>query len=394
MKMTDSEKTAENKGKTEKNGITKRGKTWSYRLRVPDPKTGKTQQKRKSGFLTFRDAQADRDLLRNSILRGEYVQQSAVTVEEFLNEWIEIHATTLRPTTEANYRARLRLYVIPLIGKIQISKLRPTDIQKMYLTLLKEGGKSGTPLSAKSVENIGAVLKRALQHALDVEQLISRNPSSRVPMPKGISKSNSTWTHSDLNVFLQNAESHRLFAFFRLSAFSGARRSEVLGLKWSDLDLENNRVSIERVRVKSRFGVQEVATTKGGDGRRLVTLDDTTLRVLKEHKRRQAEERLRIGESWTETGYLFVQENGLPIDPDTPSQLFASLRKSSGLPEQRLHDLRHLHATELLRAGVPLHVVADRLGHKDAMVTATIYAHVRQDQAESVAEIFAKAVEN
>ena len=147
------------------------------------------------------------------------------------------------------------------------------------------------------------------------------------------------------------------------------------------------------MRVKTRFGVQEVATTKGGDGRRIVTLDETTLKVLRDHKRRQAEERLRLGEAWTETGYLFVQEDGLPIDPDTPSQLFTSLRKRLGLPEQRLHDLRHIHATELLRAGVPLHVVADRLGHKDAMVTATIYAHVRQDQAESVAEIFAKAIE-
>jgi integrase len=386
--------TAENKGKTEKNGIIKRGKTWSYRLRVPDLNTGKTQQIRKSGFQTFKEAQADRDLTRNALLKGEYVTQHSISVEQFLNEWIEVHATTLKPTTEAEYRARLRLYVIPLIGKLQLRNLRPTDIQKMYLTLLKEGGKSGTPLSAKSVENIGAVLKRALQHALDVEQLISRNPASRVPMPKGVSKRNVTWTHSELNAFLGKAESHRLFAFFRLSAFTGARRSELLGLKWSDLDLESKRVSIERVRVKTRYGVQEVATTKGGDGRRVVTLDETTLKVLRDHKRRQAEDRLRLGEAWTETGYLFVQEDGLPIDPDTPSQLFTSLRKRLGLPEQRLHDLRHIHATELLRAGVPLHVVADRLGHKDAMVTATIYAHVRQDQAESVAEIFAKAVEN
>jgi integrase len=123
-----------------------------------------------------------------------------------------------------------------------------------------------------------------------------------------------------------------------------------------------------------------------------VSLDDRTVEILKAHRKRQLQERLLAGSAWSETGYIFTRENGEPIDPDTPSQLFTRLRLNLGLPPQRLHDLRHIHATELLRAGVPLHVVADRLGHRDAMVTATIYAHVRADQAESVAEIFAKAV--
>lgn len=378
----------------EKSGISKRGVTWSFRLRVPDPLTGKTKQLKVGGFATEREAKAERDRVRASLTRGDYVNPSSVTVEEYLNEWIEIHSVTLKPTTEAEYRARLRLYVIPQIGKLRLSVLRPTDIQKMYLNLLKSGGKGGAPLSAKSVSNIGLVLKRALQHAVDVEQIIVRNPSSRVPYPKGDSKRNVTWSAQTLNEFLTLTASHRLSVFFRLSAYTGARRSELLGLKWSDLDLENKRVAIERVRVKTRDGVQEVAGTKGGDGRRLLSLDDTTLTELKLHRKRQFAERLRIGEGWTETDYIFVQEDGLPIDPDTPSQLFTRLRKSHALPEQRLHDLRHLHATELLRAGVPLHVVADRLGHRDAMVTATIYAHVRADQAENVAEIFAKALQN
>jgi integrase len=380
--------------KKEKSGILKRGKTWAYRLRVPDPLTGETKQVMVGGFPTEREAKAERDRVRASLTKGEYVNPSSLTLEEFLNEWIEVHATTLKPTTEAEYRARLRLYVIPQIGKIKLYQLRPTDIQKMYLNLLKEGGKSGRPLSAKSVSNIGLVLKRALQHALDVEQLIVRNPASRVPFPKGESKRNTTWSSKELNLFLSGAKSHRLFAFYRLAAFTGARRSEVLGLKWTDLDLENKRVFIERVRVKTRDGVQEVGTTKGGDGRRVVTLDDTTINTLKEHRKQQFEERLSIGEGWTETGYLFVQEDGQPIDPDTPSQLFTTLRNRLGLPSQRLHDLRHIHATELLRANVPLHVVADRLGHRDPMVTATIYAHVRADQAENVADIFVKALES
>jgi len=99
------------------------------------------------------------------------------------------------------------------------------------------------------------------------------------------------------------------------------------------------------------------------------------------------------GDVWQETGYIFVTEIGLPIDYGTPTQLFTKVRKRLGLPDQRFHDLRHFHATQLLRAGTPLHVVAQRMGHRDAMVTATTYAHVTSDQAENVSIVFAKAVE-
>lgn len=375
-------------------GVFKRGNRWAYRMRVPDLVTGKTKQVTIGGFHTEKEAKADLVKARAKVLNGSYISPSNLTVEQYLTEWIEIHATSLKPTTEAEYRARLRLYVIPHIGRLKLSQVRPTDLQRLYLLLRKEGGNGGNPLSAKSVENIGAVLKKAFQHALDVEQLITRNPASRLTMPKGESKHNTTWTPEELNKFLNGAESHRLFAFFRLSAYTGARRSEVLGLKWSDLDTENKRISIERVRVKTRDGVQEISSTKGGNGKRIVTLDGATISALKDHKKRQLEERLLIGEGWQESGYIFVREDGAPIDPDTPSQLFTRLRKALDLPEQRLHDLRHIHATELLQANVPLHVVADRLGHRDAMVTATIYAHVRPAQAVSVAEIFAKAIEN
>lgn len=376
----------------ERNGIVKRGTSWDYRLRVPDPQTGKTKQVRVTGFRTEKEAKEARDKARAAIATGTYVLPSRVTVEEFLAKWIEVHALTLKPTTEADYRQRIRLYIVPLLGQVPLANLRPSDVQRFYADLRKGGGENGRPLSAKSVGNIGALLKCALQYAVDVELLLQRNPASRVPMPKGESVRNSTWSSKELGTFLDGISEHRLYAFFRLAAYTGARRSELLGLKWEDVDLDGRRLTIVRVRVKARDGVQELGSTKGGDGRRSVTLDAETVEALRTHRVRQLQERLALGSDWTDTGHVFTQEDGLPIDPDTPSQLFAKRRQRLGLPAQRLHDLRHVHATELLRAGVPLHVVADRLGHRDAMVTATIYAHVRADQAESVADIFAQAM--
>jgi integrase len=121
-------------------------------------------------------------------------------------------------------------------------------------------------------------------------------------------------------------------------------------------------------------------------------LDIETINLFTAHRKRQLIERMSAGEVWQETGYIFVQENGLPIYPSTVTGLFLKLSENAGLRLIRLHDLRHIHATELLRLGEPLHVVAKRLGHRDAMVTATIYAHVSDQQAETASSRFAAAV--
>lgn len=164
-------------------------------------------------------------------------------------------------------------------------------------------------------------------------------------------------------------------------------------MKWSDLDFETSRLVISKNRVVVRGIAIDQNSTKGGEGRRIIHLDPLTIDVLNQHRKSQIAERLKAGSEWQETGYIFITEFGLPIDYGTPTQLFAKVVKRPGLPDQRFHDLRHMHATQLLEAATPLHVVAQRLGHRDAMITATTYAHVTNSQAENAALVFAKAVE-
>ncbi len=139
-------------------------------------------------------------------------------------------------------------------------------------------------------------------------------------------------------------------------------------------------------------------STKGGR-ERLVTLDGETVRVLREHRASQNADRLAAGTDWAAGDYVFTRGAGLPIYPDTVSQLvpkfIARHNRSDGqvaLPPARLHDLRHVHATVLLTAGVPVHVVAARLGHADPSITLRVYAHVLQEDAAKVADVFAQAV--
>lgn len=375
-----------------KNGIVFSGRSWSYVLRVPDPVTGKTKPQWVGGFDSEKSAKLARDKARVSLATSNYVSPNKITLGEYLTTWInEVHANQLKATTLERYKRVINRYLIPELGAIKLQDLRPSHVQGFYTNLLTRSTVTGNPLSPQTVTLIGAVLKKAIKYAVDVEGLISVNPVNRVPLPKGKGSIPAPWSIQELNIFLEVARSHRLFFFFRLSAFTGARRGELLALKWSDFD--GSAVTISKNRITAGREVIEQNSTKGGtNGQRRVPLDKETIELFNVHRVNQLKERMALGEFWQDTGYVFVQENGLPLYPHTPSDLFKKLLDKAGLRPTRLHDQRHLHATELLRLGEPLHVVANRLGHRDAMVTATIYAHVSDQQAETASSTFANAV--
>lgn len=377
-----------------KNGVAFTGRNWSYVLRVPDLATGKTKPQWVGGFDSEKSAKLARDKARVSLSSSTYVSPSKATVGEYLSTWInDVHASQLKATTLERYKQVINKHLIPELGAIKLQDLRASHVQALYTNLLTRPTATGEPLSPRTVELIGTVLKIAIKYAVNVDEVMAVNPANRVPLPKGKGSIPAPWSIQELNTFLDVARTHRLFFFFRLSAFTGARRGELLALKWSDFDGSAITISKNRLSVSKQVLVQN--STKGGtNGQRRVPLDRETIELFGAHRKRQLIERLALGEYWHDTGYVFTQENGLPIYPHTPSDLFKKLVKKAGLRPTRLHDQRHLHATELLRLGEPLHVVASRLGHRDAMVTATIYAHVSDQQAETASSTFANAVES
>lgn len=376
-----------------KNGVVFTGKGWSYVLRVPDPVTGKTKPQWVGGFDSEKSAKLARDKARVLLATDTYVSPIKVTLGEYLTSWIEdVHASQLKPTTLYDYKRVINAYLIPGLGSIKLQDLRPSHIQAFYSDLLTVPNKSGKPLSPRTVEKTGAVLRKALNYAVNTDGVLNGNPAVKVPTPKGSGSIPTPWSLSELMTFLETAQSHRLFFYFRLSAFTGARRGELLALRWSDFD--GTSIQIKKSRTKAGNEVVEQNSTKGGtNGQRRVPLDPETIELFKAHKKRQLEEATKLMGlgAWNNTGYIFVREDGLPIDLHTPTHVFIKLSKRAGLRPIRLHDLRHLHATELLRLGEPLHVVAQRLGHRDAMVTATVYAHVTDQQAETASGRFANA---
>lgn len=236
--------------------------------------------------------------------------------------------------------------------------------------------------------------------------MIPRNPVEAVDTLKVTKRDMTLWTPAEAARFLNHACPHRLHAIFYLAMSTGLRRGELLGLHWSDL--EGSRLRVRRSLSPAK-GHYRISTPKTRKGERSVALTPDTLDVLEQHRARQAAERRELGEMWSRPDVMFANELGSYMDPDNLSRLWRSLQDvartawledaekagdketarslASGklMPSIRLHDLRHLHASIAIRAGMDPKVLADRLGHARASFTLDVYTHLFDEQRASAA---------
>jgi len=380
-----------------KDGIVKRGSTWSYVVRVRDAATGKRHAQWKGGFDTQDDAKAARDDARVEARKGTSVARAKLTVAEYLEDWQKVWKTQVRPTTMASYAMHCRVYIVPRIGGERLQELTPAKVEGLYAALQSEAG-----LSASTVRRVAATLHKALAGAVK-KKLIPFNPaaSGSVVLPKvdpdddGVGELH-VWTSAELAKFLDHVREDRLFPMWRLAAWTGMRRGEVAGLTWRDVDLDDAVVRVQRARVIVSSADVRESKPKTRKGRRNVDLDVVTVAALKAWKARQdAErkvwERTKAG-TWPDHGLVFTLEDGTPLNPAHVSRAFGRHVSGAGkdVPRIRLHDLRHTHASLLLAAGVPVKVVSERLGHATPGFTMNVYQHVipgqQRDHLQRVAD--------
>jgi integrase len=311
-----------------RDGLVKRGRTWSYVIRVPDPETGRTKPRWVGGFASEAEAKAARDEARVLARRGEYVDRSRVTVKAYLESWLDAHAVEVKPRTLASYRYIVERYVAPRIGSMAMQSVRPATTSGLYRDLLAKGGRNSNPLSTRTVDYVHAVLRKAFNDAVHTERLLSSNPVERAKRPKRAPRGPSeVWSPRELRSFLEATGEHRLHALFWLAAFTGARRGELLCLKWEDVDFDASLVHV-RGSAGVINGEWVEGTTKGGRERR-VSIDAETLGILKSHRERQETSRRLVGPEWIGGGRVFTTDFGHPFTP-TPSP--SRLAEPSGQP--------------------------------------------------------------
>lgn len=368
--------------------------SWAFVIDVAPP-GAQRERCHRQGFATKADALDALSDLQNDVRDGRAIKASKKTLGEYLDTWLDsIRPPTVRPGTWDSYRLHVETYISPRIGDVPMWALDPTTIKKLYVDLRENGRKRGEGgLSAKSVHNVHITLRRALETATE-DRLIPRNPASKAHRaPKSGAEETPAWNADELRAFLGVVAEDRLFALWRVAGHSGARRGELLALRWSDIDLDGATVAINRNRVKGRGGRVTEDRPKTPRGRRTIDLDPQTIETLRDHRKAQLEERLAYGEGYGDGDYVFCRPDGEPLHPDTVSQAFDRLVARSGLRRVTMHGLRHSHGSILLRAGVPLHVVSRRLGHASEAFTAQVYAHVLPGQQAEAAAAFAAAVD-
>jgi integrase len=353
---------------------------------------GKRKQLTKGGFTTKREAQAWRDEQAVRLAKGEYVAPSRLTYGAFLDTWLAGIRNTIRPATFESYERMLRIHVVPRLGHIPLQGLGPERLNALYSELL-QGGR----LSPRSVQYVHVIIHRSLRDAVRWGK-VTRNVSDMADPPKGKSSRNmATWTGKELFAFLGQLQGDTLHAPILLAATTGMRRGEVLGLRWSDVDLDQGRVTVRQTMTAIRdvdTGRHVIVTgePKTAKSRRSVPLPAQTVAALRAHRKVQAQQRLMAGPGWTDHGLVFGEPNGQPIHPDRFRERFEYRVAKSKLPRIRFHDLRHTYATLALQAGVHAKVVSEILGHSSIGITLDVYSHAIPSMLEDAADTVAARI--
>lgn len=366
--------------------VGKRGKTWHYVVDVGQDEEGKRQQQWEGGFPTRRAAEEALGKLVGDVREGAYVPKSKQTFGAYLEEWLDGSRNRVRPSTLSSYAMNIRVHVTPALGAVPLQAVTETHLDRLYATLIQKG------LSARTTRYIHTLVRKALHDAVRRHRIM-RNPADLATPPSPTAArapEMKTWSGEELGRFLESVRGERLHAMWLVLATSGARRGEVLGLRWSDVDLESGRIQIARSAVMVDHKVT-FSTPKTEKSRRTISLDPRTMAGLRSHKAGQAEERLAWGRAYSDEGLVFAQENGEPLNPEYVSKKFVKLASVAGLPRVRVHDLRHGWATMALAAGVHPKVVQERLGHSSIMLTLSVYSHtvpaMETDAAQQVASL-------
>lgn len=304
--------------------------------------------------------------------------------------WLPGKRVVLATSTYAGYRRNVERHVLPSLGRIGLRRLRPHHLEALYDRLrYPNGGSAG--LAPKTVYEIHLVIRGALTDAVH-RGLVTRNVAlvAHAPQLGSIPKvEQPSWTAEQLQAFLRAAAGHRLFPALWMSAFTGMRRNELVGLRWDDFDAAKATLSINRGLVAVGYDVHETRG-KTRNARRRIDLDPTTIGVITAWHDWQRTEQQAVGiES---AGWMFTDGDGLPIHPHAISQTFERIARRASVPVIRLHDVRHTHGTLLIAAGVPVKVVSERLGHAKPGFTIDTYQHVLPGMQASAARVFEQLI--
>ena len=375
--------------------IRKRGKnSWAVVVDLGrDPATGRRRQKW-FAHKTRREAEAHLAQIVAAMQGGGWTPPAKMLLRDFFDQWLRDYAAgAVGPVTLRNYADTIRVHLKPGLGHVPLSMLSPQAIQGYLSRKLQNG------LSPTSVQAHYRLLHEVLGHAVKWG-LLSRNPAAQVTAPRRRRFEPQVWDEEQVRLFLAEAKrSSRYYPLYLTAILTGMRAGELAGLRWQDVDLALGVASVRQTlyRLDGSKAAGEAPrvlfkTPKTAAGRRAVALPEAVVAALRDLRADQEENRRLLGADYHDHGLVFCQPNGKPLHSHNISQ--GDLRRMlarAGLPRIRFHDLRHSHATLLLRQGEHPKIVSERLGHAGVGITLDVYSHVLPGmQAQAAARLEAR----
>ena len=372
-----------------------RNKIWYVILRYEDL-NGKIKDKRISTHCEKKsDAQK---MIGDIVIQYAGLESASATPNimacDYFAKWKAQQIDKVQQSTYEGYDTYFNKHIIPYFQKIKmrVNELKPKDIKSFVDYLTANGRCDGNGgLSQVSVRKILSLVRTSLDDAV-LEDIIKINPATRIKVEKAkcdINKNDRTvfLSADDAQNMLNLLQGHFILPMVYVALYYGLRKSEVLGLRWQDVNFDKNTITIQHTVVKNKT-IIEKDSTKNANSRAVMTLIDDVKNVLLELREKEEENKKFFGSDYIENDYIFKHENGEPYRPDTITRSFQRALKNAGLPIMRFHDLRHSTASILFDKGWDIGEVREWLRHADIDTTANIYTHVRQSRTIALGNEF------
>lgn len=367
-------------------GVRKRGKTWSYFFDMGKV-DGKRKKKEKGGFRTKKEAEA---ALRNALIEfekcGSLIDESNISVSDYFDHWYKEYVlVNLKHNTQQYYLRIITKHIKPTLGSYKLKSLTPAVIQE-FLNKKQLAG-----FSKSSVSNFYGVLSGALKAAVYPYQFIKQSPAQYVKMPKfnNIESNNKLKIitleqfQAIINRFPQGSN---FYIPLQIAFNTGMRAGEVCGLTWDCVNLEDSSIKVEKILIGKGKGIWEFGTPKTESSHRIINIGDTLVKILKQHKTWQKENKLKYGKYYKDSDFVCTKENGQNITPNSIKYLSRVVNYELDI-DFHFHSLRHTHATMLLESGAEPKDIQARLGHNKISTTMDTYAHVTKKMKNNTVNI-------
>ncbi|WP_096269468.1 tyrosine-type recombinase/integrase [Paucisalibacillus globulus] len=348
--------------------IRKRGNKYAIVIDVGRDHRNKRKQKWFSGYERKRDAEKDLPKIISKLEKG-YTEPADMSIEEFFNKWLDQKKSTVAPGTFEHYESYMRKHIIPGLGKWKINKLESHHVESFLVEVNEK------ELSQRSKKHIFRILSSALKSGRRYG--IKESIMEDIQAPKVDRKEIEYWTEDEVHSFMSNLNSKNHAMPIILALATGMRRGEILGLRWSHIDFEKKKISVNQQLKKDNKGKWNLSSQlKTSTSYRTIDIDDETIEILKSHKAQQEKDKLKCGPDYENNNLVCATSSGGVIRPTYLRTVFNRTVEKSGVKKISFHGLRHTHATLLLRDGVHPKVVQERLGHRSIQTTLDTYSHV------------------